>query len=133
MTKGFAHGLLARIAMTYAGYSIRESSKSGYENMPDCDATYPTQRPGTEKRRELYTLAVKHLDAIIASGYHKLNPSYENEWYLLNQLTLDQTYQENLYEVAHGVSSPEKWDIPSVSASTEKQLTTEQKVTQVVK
>ena len=104
MTKGFAHGLLARIAMTYAGYSIRESSKSGYENMPDCDATYPTQRPGTEKRRELYTLAVKHLDAIIASGYHKLNPSYENEWYLLNQLTLDQTYQENLYEVAHGVS-----------------------------
>ena len=104
MTKGFAHGLLARIAMTYAGYSIRESSKSGYENMPDCDATYPTQRPGTETRRELYTLAVKHLDAIIASGYHKLNPSYENEWYLLNQLTLDQTYQENLYEVAHGVS-----------------------------
>ena len=104
MTKGFAHGLLARIAMTYAGYSIRESSKSGYENMPDCDATYPTQRPGTEKRRELYTLAVKHLDAIIASGYHKLNPSYENEWYLLNQLTLEQTYQENLYEVAHGVS-----------------------------
>ena len=104
MTIGFAHGLLARIAMTYAGYSIRESSKSGYENMPDCDATYPTQRPGTEKRRELYTLAVKHLDAIIASGYHKLNPSYENEWYLLNQLTLDQTYQENLYEVAHGVS-----------------------------
>lgn len=104
MTKGFAHGLLARIAMTYAGYSIRESSKSGYENMPDCDATYPTQRPGTEKRRELYTLAVKHLDAIIASGYHKLNPSYENEWYLLNQQTLDQTYQENLYEVAHGVS-----------------------------
>lgn len=104
MTKGFAHGLLARLAMTYAGYSIRESSKSGYENMPDCDATYPTQRPGTEKRRELYTLAVKHLDAIIASGYHKLNPSYENEWYLLNQLTLDQTYQENLYEVAHGVS-----------------------------
>ena len=104
MTKGFAHGLLARIAMTYAGYSIRESSKSGYENMPDCDATYPTQRPGTEKRRELYTLAVKHLDAIIASGYHKLNPSYENEWYLLNQLTLDQTYQENLYEVAHGGS-----------------------------
>ena len=104
MTKGFAHGLLARIAMTSAGYSIRDSSKSGYENMPDCDATYPTQRPGTEKRRELYTLAVKHLDAIIASGYHKLNPSYENEWYLLNQLTLDQTYQENLYEVAHGVS-----------------------------
>lgn len=104
ITKGFAHGLLARVAMTYAGYSIRESSKAGYENMPDCDPTYPTQRPDSEKRNELYTLAVKHLDAIIAGGYHKLNPSYENEWYLINQLTLDQTYQENLYEVAHGVN-----------------------------
>ena len=104
ITKGFAHGLLARIAMTYSGYSIREKAKADYDNMPNCDATYPTQRPATEKRKELYTLAVKHLDAIIASGYHKLNPSYENEWYLINQLTLDQTYQENLYEVAHGVS-----------------------------
>lgn len=104
MTKGFAHGLLARVALTYAGYSIRESGKAGYDNMPNGDATYPTQRPGAEKRKELYTLAVNHLDAIIASGYHHLNPSYENQWYLLNQLTLDQTYQENLYEVAHGVS-----------------------------
>ena len=104
ITKGFAHGLLARIALTYAGYSIREASKAGYENLPNCDATYPTQRPGAEKRTELYTLALKSLDAIIASNKHKLNPSFENEWYLLNQLKLDQTYQENLYEVAHGVS-----------------------------
>lgn len=104
INKGFAHGLLARIALTYAGYSIREASKPGYENLPNCDPTYPTQRPGAEKRTELYTLAMKNLDAIIASNRHKLNPSFENEWYLLNQLKLDQTYQENLYEVAHGVS-----------------------------
>lgn len=104
INKGFAHGLLARIALTYAGYSIREASKPGYENLPNCDPTYPTQRPGAEKRTELYTLAMKNLDAIIAGNKHKLNPSFENEWYLLNQLKLDQTYQENLYEVAHGVS-----------------------------
>ena len=104
ITKGFAHGLLARIAMTYAGYSIREKNKSGYETLAGSDATYPTQRPSADKRRQLYELAVKHLDILIASGVHRLNPSYEDEWYLINQLTLDQTYQENLYEVAHGVS-----------------------------
>lgn len=104
INKGFAHGLLARVAMTYAGYSIREASKPGYETLAESDATFPTQRPAAEKRKELYTLAMKHLDAIIASGVHQLNPSYENQWYLINQLTLDQTYKENLYEVAHGVS-----------------------------
>lgn len=105
ITKGFAHGLLARIAMTYAGYSIREKAKDGYETLEGySDPTYPTQRPGAEKRKELYQLALEHLDAIIASGVHKLNPSYENEFYLLNQLTLDNTYRENLYEIAHGVS-----------------------------
>ncbi|WP_300697872.1 RagB/SusD family nutrient uptake outer membrane protein [uncultured Bacteroides sp.] len=104
INKGFAHGLLARVAMTYAGYSIREASKPGYETLAESDVTFPTQRPAVEKRKELYTLAMKHLDAIIASGVHKLNPSYENQWYLINQLTLDQTYKENLYEVAHGVS-----------------------------
>ena len=104
INKGFAHGLLARVAMTYAGYSLREASKPGYETLAESDATFPTQRPAAEKRKELYTLAMKHLDAIIASGVHQLNPSYENQWYLINQLTLDQTYKENLYEVAHGVS-----------------------------
>ena len=38
---------------------------------------------------------------VIASGRHNLNPSYQNEWYLLNQLTLDKTYRENLFEVPH--------------------------------
>lgn len=106
ITKGFAHGLLARIAMSYAGYSIRESSKAGegYETLANSDATYPTQRPGATKRTELYTKALTHLDAIIASGTHQLNPSIENEWYLINQQSLDQTYRENIFEVAHGLN-----------------------------
>ncbi len=105
-TKGFAHGLLARIALSYAGYSIREESKSslGYETLANSDETYPTQRPGSDKRKELYELALTHLDAVIASGVHLLNPDVENEWYLINQCTLDQTYRENLFEVAHGLN-----------------------------
>lgn len=115
-TKGFAYGLAARIALAEAGYSIRESYKEGYVDLNErsegqglsgydlSDATYPTMRPGDTKRRALYEHALECLDAIISSGKHRLNPSFENEWYLSNQLTLDQTYYENLFEVAHGLN-----------------------------
>lgn len=104
VTKGFAHGLAARIALTYAGYSIRETAKPGYYTLPEySDGTYPTQRPGDEKRRELYQLAIDHTAEIIKSGKHKLNNSFDNLWTLSNTLQLDAS-QENLYEVAHGLN-----------------------------
>ncbi len=104
ITKGFAHGLYARIALAYAGYSIRESAKDGYETLAGSDGTYPVQRPSAAKRAELYRAALSHLDCLIASGIHKLNPSFDNEWTLINQKTLDNTYRENIYEVAHGMN-----------------------------
>lgn len=53
-TKGYAHGLLAQIAMTRAGYVIREKAKDGYETASYSDATYPTQRPGAAERKALF-------------------------------------------------------------------------------
>lgn len=111
-TKGYAYGLAARIALAEAGYSIRETRKEGYVDLSEhregqqgySDATYPTMRPGDAKRKELYEHALACLDAVIANGPHRLNPSYENEWYLINQLTLDETYHENIFEVAHGLN-----------------------------
>ena len=104
-TKGFAYGLIARIALTQAGYSIRESAKTGFETLPNySDATYPTQRPDATTREALYKKAFCSLDTLISSGIHKLNPSYENEWDLINKRTLDTKYYENLYEVAHGLN-----------------------------
>ncbi len=103
VTKGYAHGLLAQIALTKAGYAIRESAKSGYVTATEnSDPTYPTQRPSDEVRKALYERALAHLSAIISSGKHKLNPSISNQWYLVNQLTLDQTYHENLFEIPMG-------------------------------
>lgn len=99
VTKGYAHALLAQIAMTRAGYVIREKAKDGYETADYSDAVYPTQRPGASERKALYERALSHLTAVIRSGKHQLNPSFENEWYLLNQQVLDQTYQENLFEI----------------------------------
>lgn len=104
-TKGYAHALLAQIALTRAGYAIRESAKDGYETASYSDATYPTQRPGAAERKALYERALKHLSAIIESGKHSLNPSFFNEWYLINQRTLDTQYRENLFEVPMGLST----------------------------
>lgn len=99
VTKGYAHALLAQIAMTRAGYAIREKAKDGYEKAPYSDNNFPTMRPGASERKALYERALQHLSAVILSGKHKLNPSFENQWYLLSQQKLDLTYQENIFEI----------------------------------
>ena len=104
VTKGYVHGLIAQIALTRAGYAIRESAKSGYETASYSDAKYPTQRPDAATRKALYEKALSHLSAIITSGKHSLNPSFENQWNLVNQLTLDQSYHENLFEIPLGLN-----------------------------
>ncbi len=103
-TKGYAHALLAQIALTRAGYAIRESGKSGYETASYSDATYPTQRPDAGTRTTLYQRALTHLSAVITSGRHALNPDFRNEWELLNQLKLDQSYRENIFEIPMGLN-----------------------------
>lgn len=104
-TKGYAHALLAQIALTRAGYAIREQAKDGYETASYSDAVYPTQRPDASTRRALYERALTHLSAIIKSGVHSLNPSFRNEWYLLNQRQLDTRYRENLFEIPMGLNT----------------------------
>ncbi len=99
VTKGYAHALAAQMALTKAGYVIREKAKDGYETAAYTDNEFPTQRPSQGERTALYKKALEHLTAVITSGVHKLNPSFQNEWYLLNQLTLDQTYRENIFEI----------------------------------
>lgn len=45
VTKGYAHGLLANIALTRAGWFIREAAKEGYVTATEnSDPAYPTQR-----------------------------------------------------------------------------------------
>ena len=103
VTRGYAHSLLANIALTRAGWAIRESAKAGYETATITDPTYPTQRPGQEERTALYNKALTHLTEVITSGRHQLNPSIANHWYLVNQLELDQTYKENIFEIPMGL------------------------------
>ena len=104
ITKGYAHALLANIALTRAGWNIREAAKEGYETASFSDATYPTQRCDAAKRNEMYELAQKHLSLVIGSGIHQLNPSLENHWYLVNQRKMDATYRENVFEIPMGLA-----------------------------
>ncbi|MEG1686213.1 MAG: RagB/SusD family nutrient uptake outer membrane protein, partial [Bacteroides sp.] len=90
VTKGFIKGLAARIALQRGGYSIR--NKAGF----------PTER-GTEWEK-YYTIANQKCKDIIENGKHKLNASYREVFENLNKLKLDQTYNENLFEVAHGLA-----------------------------
>lgn len=104
ITKGYAHALLANIALTRAGWNIREKAIDGYETASvNSDPTYPTQRCGAAKRKEMLELAEEHLSAVINSNTHQLNPSIENHWYLINQRVLDQSYKENIFEIPMGL------------------------------
>jgi len=100
VTKGYADALYAQIALTRAGYAIRESAKDGYETLPEfSDPTYPTQRPDAATRKVYYEKALAKLTEVINSGVHSMNPSFRNEWQLLSARQLDQTYKENIFEI----------------------------------
>ena len=66
-SKEFAQGLIARIALTAGGYSLRpiKDNAKSYGIM---------QRP--ENYREYYEIARAYADSVITAGKHKLNPNY---------------------------------------------------------
>lgn len=104
VTKGYAHALLANIALTRSGWAIREKGIDGYITAStDSDPSYPTQRCDDETRTSMYELALKHLSAIIEKGTHNLNASVEDQWYLLNQRELDVKFRENIFEIPMGL------------------------------
>jgi len=73
ITRGYAHALLANIALTRAGWFIRETAKEGYKTAEEnSDENYPTQRCDEETRVKMYELAEKHLSTIINSNKHAL-------------------------------------------------------------
>ena len=84
VTKGYAHSLLANIALSRAGWSIREEQKNGYvtADKTRIRLSYPNVAM-TLPATKMYELALKHLATVIDNGTHQLNPSFANEWYLI--------------------------------------------------
>ena len=100
VTRGYAHALIANMALTRSGWMIRESRKDGYVEATDgnSDPTYPTMRCDDETRAKMYKIAEKHLTTVINSGHHSMNSSVEEYWRLMNICQLDPSH-EAIFEI----------------------------------
>ncbi|WP_448778786.1 RagB/SusD family nutrient uptake outer membrane protein [Bacteroides congonensis] len=106
VTKGFAKGLLARIALFAGGWSIRDNN-----NFPNLDLIHHPDIPelggffvGRPKNwEEYYKIAADQCADMLGDteNPHQLDPSFENIWKTVNHLELNK-YNENLFEVAFG-------------------------------
>jgi hypothetical protein len=109
ITKGFAKGLLARIALFAGGWSIRDgntfpnSTAEHHSTIPETNGYYVGR---TQNWKDYYEIAAEQCAEIIGSGDnpHALDPYYEDIWETVCQLGKN-AYNENLFEVAFGVGN----------------------------
>lgn len=87
INRGFVKGLRARIALSYAGYSLR-------------NGTHETRRG--RNWQEFYRIANQECREIMESGQHQLNPGYENIFKGIHAYTQDIAHGEILFEIAFG-------------------------------
>jgi hypothetical protein len=87
ISKGFIKGLRARMALSYAGYSLRNK-------------TFETRRG--RNWQEYYPIARQECLEVMQSGKHQLNPSFENIFKTMCTYAHDLTYKESMFEMAFG-------------------------------
>lgn len=113
VTKGFAKGLLARIALFAGGWSVRDGNAfddTNVEHYPNIEGN-----PGMEETngfyvgrpknwRDYYEIAEQQCAELIADSEnpHALDPDYGDIWKTVCGLGYN-VYNENLFEVANGV------------------------------
>ena len=68
-SKEFAQGLIARIALTAAGWSLRPGTDSRSYGSMQC--------PSPEKRRAFFEIARDYADSVIVAGSHRLSNTYQ--------------------------------------------------------
>lgn len=114
ITKGFAKGMLARIALFAGGWSVRDG-KEFPANTSVERYSNTEQNPGMEEVgeyfigrpinwRDYYEIAEQQCAEIIGDpeNPHRLDPDYGDIWKSVCGLKAN-TYNENLFEVANGV------------------------------
>lgn len=93
-TKGAAKGMLARIALHAAGYSLRwDLATGGNIGM--------RTNPDANKIREYYELARDHTWDVIndPNANHRLNPDFLNIWKTLCSQNFDTQWGESMFEI----------------------------------
>ena len=101
-TKNSAYGILARVALYAAGYSLRWDLNT----VPYSASTVRiAQRDDQSRIRELYQIAADACKAVISKGENKLLGSYEQ---LFRDLALEQYNEETMLEFGwHGPQGPD--------------------------
>jgi SusD family. len=112
ITKAYAKGLLARIALTAGGWSLRDGNnypKTDQQiekstTIPESNGFY-TGRVVEPVRKAYYEIAAQQCADLIGdpNNPHKLDPSYQDIWKTVCQLQTN-AYNENLYQVAYGMA-----------------------------
>lgn len=87
INKGFVKGLRARLALHYAGFSLRNK-------------TFEIRRG--RNWEAYYEIARQECKEIIESGQHQLNPNFENIWKTICSYGMDLNYKEVFFEFAFG-------------------------------
>ncbi|MEI6277292.1 MAG: RagB/SusD family nutrient uptake outer membrane protein [Prolixibacteraceae bacterium] len=87
VNKAFVKGLRAKMALAYAGYSLRNK-------------TFETRRG--KNWLEYYKIANQECREVMLSGKHQLNPNFANIFKTLQSYSMDLNYNEVLFEVAFG-------------------------------
>ena len=112
ITKGFAKGLLARIALTAGGWSVRDGNQfpddSNIEHysgtasgMGEMNGFYVGR---VKNWKDYYKIAEQQCAEIISDpkNPHHLDPDYGDIWKTVNHLDYN-AFGENLFEVANGM------------------------------
>ena len=87
VNRAFVKGLRARMALSYAGYSLRNT-------------TLETRRG--RYWEEYYQIANEECREVMESGKHALNPDFENIFKTIHSYSQDLTYGEVLFEIPYG-------------------------------
>ena len=87
INKGFLKGLRARMALQYAGYSLR-------------NGTLTTERG--RKWEEYYPIARQECLEIMESGNHQLSDYFETPFKIISSYSQDLTNNEIMFEIAFG-------------------------------
>jgi hypothetical protein len=113
ITKGFAKGLLARIALFAGGWSLRDGNQfpdANVEHYPNTENNPGMAEVGgyfigrSKNWKAFYEIAEQQCAEMIAdpNNPHQLDPDYGNIWKTVCSLNYS-PFNENLFEVANGV------------------------------
>lgn len=106
ITKGFAKGLCARVALFAGGWSIRDRNQfpeTTCEVHPTISEENGYFTGRTQDWRRYYEIAIRECAELLGNkeNPHSLDPNYENIWKTVNGGGYNQ-FNENLFEIAFG-------------------------------